>query len=310
LTAKDIESIIIDVSGKVGVTTSASDPFISFVDSEYHVRFTSAYPSMETQRRGLINIRKQPAEPITILDIISSGSLSVEDAAVLWWTIKHKMAVLIVGHMKTGKTTLLTALTGFIPPGSRVLTIEDAPEIRCPRHVIHFSTVPISHQYFDILKWSLRSSADYVVVGEVRGEEARVWAQAISTGHGGLTTFHSDHPGAAVTRLTTPPINIPIQVVRELAIIVFITLTSFGRKMRLYGFDENVNVVETDHTSVFDLPKYRNVMRTYRMSKSEAVSELNHLIDALNIVLEKNKEKRLSFDEAAAELYATVRYSV
>ncbi len=140
-------------------------------------------------------IRKFREEPLTIAHLIKFGTLSPLMAAYWWILLEFKGSVFIVGPMASGKTTLLNALLTLLPPNWKIVTIEDTPELRLPhigwrplvaRHVYSLGESRIAEvTLFDLVKLALRERADFIAVGEIRGEEAYVFMQALATGHGG-----------------------------------------------------------------------------------------------------------------------------
>jgi flagellar protein FlaI len=140
--------------------------------------------------------------------------------------------MLIAGPTAAGKTSLLNALSLFIPPELKIVSIEDTPELRLP----HPNWVPeVSRSGFgqgdssagevtldDLLKESLRQRPDYIIVGEVRGEEAYILFQQIATGHPGMSTIHASSLEKVMDRLTTRPINLSGALIENLDLIIFI----------------------------------------------------------------------------------------
>ena len=162
-------------------------------------------------------IRKPFKEPLTLPWLIHLRMLSPLMASYLWTLLELKGAIFITGEMASGKTTLLNAILMFLPPNWKILTIESSPEIFLPhpgwkplvtRFSVSVNHTPIpEYSLFDLVRVALRERADVIVIGEVRGEEARYLAQAIATGHSGATTFHSDSIDSMVSRLVSPPIE-------------------------------------------------------------------------------------------------------
>jgi type IV secretory pathway ATPase VirB11/archaellum biosynthesis ATPase len=208
-----------------GKPLSEATPLASFIEPRYEARVSVVFLSDVTMRRSItIDIRRPSEAPWTVLKLIHLKSLSIEEAAFLWLMVKYKVPILIVGELMSGKTTLATALLALIPPGSRVFTAEDAPEIRIPATYWTRTTTrefgEYRLSYFDLLKVGVRLSQDYIIVGEIRGEEAREWAHSILLGHGAITTFHAESPEAALLRLLAPPISVDPQVLKALNVFV------------------------------------------------------------------------------------------
>jgi len=192
-----------------GVTITLRRPFASFQVKGVRVSITK---KSDVSPYTTITIRK-PLAPWNLGLFVKMGVLPVEAAAVLWLSLKSKIPMLVIGEMGSGKTSMISAILSTIPREYSVVLIEDQPEIQVPWPAIRMLTRDSPDKEtrvtaFDLLVQALRESADIVIVGEVRGEEAAAWGQAILLGHGGLTSFHGESPERALTRLMLPPLNV------------------------------------------------------------------------------------------------------
>ena len=159
----------------------------------------------------LLSIRRFGTNPIRRDDLVALGALPESVMQLLEACIKVKLNVLISGGTGSGKTTLLNVMSSFIPPDERIVTIEDAAELRLQQpHVARMETRPPNLEGRGeitaraLVKNSLRMRPDRIVVGEIRGEEAIDMLQAMNTGHeGSLSTVHANSPRHALGRLTT-----------------------------------------------------------------------------------------------------------
>ncbi len=175
----------------------------------------------------MLSIRRFGAEHININKLIQINSLTKEMAFFLDACVRCRMNILISGGTGTGKTTMLNALSRWIPSGERVVTIEDAAELKLQReHVIRLETRPPNIEgkglvnQRDLLRNSLRMRPDRIIIGEVRGEETLDMLQAMNTGHeGSMTTVHANSPRDALRRLenmvSMAGINYPVHAMRE-----------------------------------------------------------------------------------------------
>jgi pilus assembly protein CpaF len=175
----------------------------------------------------LITIRKFRSLPYTMEELVSSGSLSAGEAAFLSDAVRGKRNLVISGGTGTGKTTLLNALSLYIGEDERVITIEDAAELRLQQpHVIPLESRPPNLEgrgeitLRDLLRNALRMRPDRIIIGEVRGPEALDLLQALNTGHrGSITTIHANSPYDALSRLETMAltagVGLPSQAIRE-----------------------------------------------------------------------------------------------
>ncbi len=199
LVEEELDSLALSIARKAGKHLSVAVPFAEGLTEEGH-RVALTF-SREVSRRGSsIVIRKYPDKPLTIVDLLKSNTLSPLEAAYLWMLVEAKAFLLIVGGMASGKTSMLQALATLIPPDQRIVTLEDTPELNLPH--THWDPLVTRYTYFsetaanvDLLalaKFALRRRSDYIIIGEVRGEEARMLAQAAATGQGSMCLEYSD----------------------------------------------------------------------------------------------------------------------
>ncbi len=166
-------------------------------------------------------IRKYTRIPLSVADLIKMNTISPRLAAYFWILIENKKSLVVIGEVGAGKTTLSNALLGFIRKSSKVITIEETPEIRLEGYENWSQKITResvredvrSIDLFELVKTALRERPDYVIVGEVRGRESYVLFQSIALGHGGLTTLHADDVESAIKRLTSKPLDIPLYLV-------------------------------------------------------------------------------------------------
>jgi pilus assembly protein CpaF len=178
-------------------------------------------------RGSCITIRKFARTPLTMERLVELGALDRRMATFLLRSVKGKKNVVISGGTGSGKTTLLNVLSAAIPEAERVVTIEDAAELRLAQpHVVSLETRPANLEgrgeltIRDLVKNALRMRPDRIVVGECRGGEALDMLQAMNTGHdGSLTTTHANSPREAISRLETlvlmAGLELPVRAVRE-----------------------------------------------------------------------------------------------
>ena len=178
-----------------------------------------------------LTIRKFRKDPLTIIDLINSKTISIELAAFLWLCIDglgvKSANIIISGGTSSGKTTTLNALSAFINPKERIITIEDTLELQIPHeHVIRMETRPSNVEnkgeltMNDLVKNSLRQRPDRIIVGEVRAEEAITLFTALNTGHSGFGTLHSNDARETITRLTNEPMSVPKIMIQAIDFIV------------------------------------------------------------------------------------------
>jgi flagellar protein FlaI len=170
-----------------------------------------------TKRGSTFTIRRFRADPITIVDLIKFKTISIHEAAFLWYAAENNSTMLVGGGTASGKTTLLNSLSSFIRPGQKIVSIEDTHEL----NLLHENWIPaVSRQSFtdgqvgeitqyDLLRAALRQRPDIIIVGETRGREAYTLFQAMATGHGGFSSIHADSVEATLTRLVSSPMDVP-----------------------------------------------------------------------------------------------------
>ncbi len=196
-----------------------------------------------------LTIRRFGARAVALGDVTTPGGV-----ALLQWAVRARANLLVSGGAGAGKTTLLNALGASIPPGERVVTIEDTAELRLPGdHVVRLESRPVSPEgsgevrIRDLVRAALRMRPDRIVVGEVRSGEAIDMLQAMNTGHeGSLSTCHANGPLDALRRLETMvlmgDVDLPHGVVREqvvsaIDLVVHVARGPAGQR-RIVAIDE------------------------------------------------------------------------
>jgi pilus assembly protein CpaF len=174
-----------------------------------------------------ITIRKFLQTKITMDDLVTMGAMTNYMAKFLEACVVTRLNILVTGNTSSGKTTVLNALSGFIPDKERIVTIEDAVELKLKqRHVVRLETKLANVDgsgavnVRELVRNALRMRPDRIVVGEVRGGEAMDMLQAMNTGHtGSLTTLHANLPRDAISRLETMAmmagLDIPLLAIRK-----------------------------------------------------------------------------------------------
>ena len=174
-----------------------------------------------------LTIRKFSEDPYTVQDLINFGSLSPMSASLLEACVKGRLNILVSGGTGAGKTTTLNVLSSFIPDDERIVTIEDAAELRLGQdHVLRLESRPPNIEgkgavlIRDLVKNSLRMRPDRIVVGEIRDAAALDMLQAMNTGHdGSISTLHANTPRDALSRLETMVLmagmDLPVRAIRE-----------------------------------------------------------------------------------------------
>jgi flagellar protein FlaI len=231
-------------------------------------------------------IRQFNDVPFTPVDLINWNTFSLDEMAFLWLCIENDKALIFAGGTASGKTTSLNAVSLFIPSNAKIVSIEDTREVELPqRNWVASVTRPSFGQEdtgavdeFDLLEAALRQRPDYIVMGEVRGEEGRTLFQVMSTGHTTYTTFHADSVGEVIKRFTTEPINVSKTLFTALDLISIQTQTRVdGHKVRRNKVLTEINeyTPENDEINVRDVYEWRAETDDFiQMGSSSTLEEI------------------------------------
>jgi flagellar protein FlaI len=232
-------------------------------------------------------IRKFRDTPFTPVDLINHGTFSAEQLAYLWYLVENDTSGIVAGGTGAGKTTSLNAMALFINPGEKVVTIEDTREVKIPQknYVSTLTREGFTSQgdedidMFDLLVSSLRMRPEYLIVGEVRDEEAYNLFQAMNTGHTSYATLHADSMHTVLSRLQSDPMNIPKTLIAELGFTTVQTTAEVdGEKVRrcqaIYEvIDLDAEADEIKYRPLFEWDPETDTMRG-DIGKSQLVREL------------------------------------
>jgi flagellar protein FlaI len=235
----ELDSFVIRLAYLAGKNISVAAPILDASLPEGS-RIQLTYGKEVTRRGSTFTIRRFKADPLTISDLITFGTISSEMAAYLWYLIENRSSVMVAGGVASGKTTLLNCLSMFIKPEMKIVSVEDTQEINLPHEnwipsVVrsdfkgddrHSGTITL----FDLLRAAVRQRPDYIIVGEVRGEEAYTLFQAMATGHLGMCTIHAESADAVINRLESEPMNIPKPLIAMTNVILVMERTEINGK--------------------------------------------------------------------------------
>jgi flagellar protein FlaI len=245
-------------------------------------RINIVYGREISKRGSNFTIRKFSGVPTSVLELIEFKSLNYTIAAYLSLMLESGMNCFVVGATASGKTTLLNAITAFIKADSKIVTIEDTPEVQVPhKNWVQESTRSGGGEkkgsdvgLFELLRAALRQRPEYIIVGEIRSVEAVTAFQAMQTGHGVMSTFHAASVEKLIQRLTGDPINIPKTYIDNLnlAVIQSAVRLADGKSARrvlsvneIIGYDpitESFSFLEAFRwnpaTDEFEFPGYMN----------------------------------------------------
>ena len=259
-----------------------------------------------TKRGSTFTIRHFKEDPITIVDLIRSNTISSDIAAYLWFLVENKLTMLIAGGTASGKTTTLNAISSFIAPGNKIVSIEDTPELNLP----HENWIPsISRQtftdggigeitQFDLLRAALRQRPDIIIVGETRGREAHTLFQAMATGHGGFSSIHADSIKSTITRLTSIPMEVPkaLLITTLNAILLQLKIRMGDRSVRrvmqiseIVGYDEKTEEILVSDVFKWDAEKDKHEFSGESIMFDKIASRLGLTKELVNHELSKRK---------------------
>ncbi len=225
-----LNEFILKLAHMAGKHISLAYPVLDAMLPGKH-RFAATFGTEISPMGPTFTIRKFREKPFSPVELIATGVINELIAAYIWLMLEYGRTLMIAGGTGAGKTTLLNALSLFIKPGMKIVTVEDTPELNLPHeNWVQLTVRPVytigvkagEIELFDLVKLSLRYRPDYLIVGEVRGEEAYVLFQAMATGHGGLSTIHAETLDYAIKRLTSPPMNIPPPYIKLMNIFMHI----------------------------------------------------------------------------------------
>jgi flagellar protein FlaI len=229
-----------------------------------------------SKRGSNFSIRKFSEVPLSIFEIVDFGTLNYQMLAYLYLCINNGMNVFVAGESASGKTALINALTVFISPMAKIITIEDTPELQIPqknwiREVVQTTKATDANgavTMFDLLKAALRQRPNEIIVGEIRGSEGNIAFQAMQTGHSVMATFHAASMEKLIQRITGDPISVPKTYIDNLNVAVLMGLVKLpngkmGRRVtgisEIVGWDpfsQTFNIVDAfrldEATDTFD----------------------------------------------------------
>ncbi len=233
-----LNSYIIQLGQRCGKQVSVSTPILDGTTPEGH-RVQATYADEVSTRGSSITVRRFKKEPFTPIKVIKYNTASPEMIAYLWLMVENEKSSIVAGGTACGKTATLNSMTLFIPPGLKIVSLEDTREINLPHENWIPSTTragmtmsqgkgkdPGEVDMYDLVRNALRQRPDYIIVGEVRGEEAHDMFQAMATGHVTYSTMHADSVQSMVHRLENPPINCPRVLLTALS---FVIIQKFAR---------------------------------------------------------------------------------
>jgi len=266
-------SLAIKLAQRTGKHISTASPIIDSTLPDGS-RLNLTFGKEVTSKGTSFTIRKFKETPFTPIDLLNHGTFNVRQLVYFWLAVENNKSLVFIGGTASGKTTSLTAISTFIPPLKKIITIEDTREIvlyhenwiaSVTRDTVSDADTGIG--MFALLKAALRQRPEYILVGEVRGEEAQILFQAMNTGHTSFSTMHAGGVDAAIYRLENAPLNVPRNMLQSLDILSIQKQVEVNGKharrseeiVEIAGIDPSTGNVLVN--SVFEYDPVADVMR-------------------------------------------------
>jgi len=249
-----LNSLAITLAQRSGKHISTGAPMIDATLPDGS-RLQLTFGTEVTTRGTSFTIRKFREEPFSPIELLENGTFNPESLVYFWLAIENNKSLLFIGGTASGKTTSLNAVSLFIPPVAKVVSIEDTREITLyhdnwiasvTREALTEGGNAIS--MFDLLRAAMRQRPEFILVGEVRGHEAQTLFQAMNTGHTTFSTMHGGSVDAAIHRLESEPLNVPRNMMQALNIVSVQGLIYHGTE-RVRRAQEIVEIAGIDPSS-------------------------------------------------------------
>ena len=328
-----LDNLVTRLSHMAGKHVSTAFPIVQGTLPGRH-RLIATFRKEVSPVGSSATIRKFKEDPLTIIDMLNLNLLDYKMAAYTWLLMQNRSTAIVVGATGAGKTSLLNAILTLTRLNTKLVTIEEVQEINVPHQ--NWTPMVSRESYaatedkagevnlFDLVKAAMRMRPDILVVGEVRGQEAYVLFQAISTGHGGLCTLHGDDEGSAIQRLVSAPMDVPPAFIPFLNMIYVVRRISvptasggFKSIRRIISVSEIITDKQID--SVFKWDAKTDTFKSINLEKShrleviardtgQDVQQLVEEIDRRSVVLKWLQMKGIrNFKEMAPvlDIYVT-----
>ncbi|MFA4877976.1 MAG: type II/IV secretion system ATPase subunit [Methanoregula sp.] len=272
-----LNSLAIALAQRSGKHISTGSPIIDATLPEGS-RLQLTFGSEVTTRGTSFTIRKFREEPFSPIELMDIGTFNADALVFFWLAIENNKSLLFIGGTASGKTTSLNAVSLFIPPVAKVVSIEDTREIT----LFHDNWIASvtrealteggnSINMFDLLRSAMRQRPEFILVGEVRGPEAQTLFQAMNTGHTTFSTMHAGGVDAAIHRLESEPLNVPRNMMQALNIISVQALIYRGVErvrrvqeiVEIAGIDPSTGNLQINNVFIYD-PVHDIIMYTGR----------------------------------------------
>ncbi len=250
--AEELDSFVIKLAQRAGKYISISEPILDATMQDGS-RIQMTLGQEVTAHGSTFTIRKFKDEPITPTDLIEWHTFSPLAIAYIWICTEAGKSAIFAGGTASGKTTALNAISLFIPPMAKIVSLEDTREVKLP----HPNWIPsVTRDSFDtagrgeinmyeLLRAAMRQRPEYIIVGEVRGKECQTLFQAMSTGHVTYSTIHADSVASVVHRIENPPMDVPRNMLSALDFVLIQVQARVGGK-RIRRNKQIVEILDID----------------------------------------------------------------
>ncbi|OEU53795.1 MAG: secretion system protein E [Desulfuromonadales bacterium C00003096] len=235
---KPLNSFVVGLVQRCGKHVSMGNPMVNATLPDGS-RLQATLGREVTTRGSSFTVRRFRDDPFTPVDLLNFKTCSIEILAYLWLAIENNKSMIVAGGTASGKTSTLNAISMFIPPMAKIVSIEDTRELML-HHENWIASVTkdaiVAQEgigevgMFELLRAALRQRPEYILVGEVRGAEALTLFQAMSTGHATYSTMHAADIGTMINRLHGEPINVPHAMMQALDIVAIQVQTYIGQE--------------------------------------------------------------------------------
>jgi archaeal flagellar protein FlaI len=264
---ESLNSLAITLAQRSGRHISVGSPMLDATLPDGS-RLQLTFGTDVTTRGTSFTIRKFRETPFTPVELLDLNTFDIDALVYFWMAIENNRSLLFIGGTASGKTTSMNAVSLFIPPLAKVISIEDTREITL-FHENWIASVTRSSlseglgstiDMFDLLKAAMRQRPEYIIVGEVRGHEAQTLFQAMNTGHTTFSTMHAGEVDAAIHRLESEPLNVPRNMLQALDIVCAQALIYHGRErvrrcqeiVELAGLDPVTGSLQVNNVFEYD----------------------------------------------------------
>ena len=342
---KELQQFVIKMAHLCKSYVSYASPLLDSILPDGS-RVNATLTSNVSTRGPTFTIRKFPQNPLTAIDLAKGKTLNSVLIAYLWTIMEFRKTVVIIGPTAAGKTTLLNVITSFIPPGKRVVSIEDTREINLlldnwVPHITRpgFGPPDSSGKKYgevtmgDLIKESFRQRPDYLIIGEVRGEEISLMFQGMASGHCCLSTLHARSLNDLVNRLITPPIALEPSLLTSLDVVIVGGFSGGSETKRsikeidevrgfnikenkieynaVYNYSDQPKVKNKDDLFTSDLPItykseiLKDISKEYNLNLNTLLEVINNRIKFIEDLIEKHPKDYVEFKLALNKYKAT-----